>query len=372
METTGVIPALFNRKDSEDRTEGMKSKWKYMAAVMGLVLMMGSMTACGEDGGKVIFTTGFEEDELFRIGEVSCTLPEYMIYLTNMQNKYEDVLGAQIWQMTFEGTTLEENIKDIALARIAQMKSVYLLAKQKEVELTPEEEEKAEQAAREYYASLNDTEKKVLDISEQDILQLYREYALAEKVYEQIVAEVNPEISDDEARTVTLEQIHIRTYTTDVAGNRIEYSEAMKAECLETIQELRELLVTEEQDFTVLAGKYNEDDNIQYSFRRGEALPEIEEVAFQLQTNEISQVIVCDDGYYLLKCINTLDRAQTDENKLYIIKQRKQEAFSGEYDAFVDTLARKLNEKLWAKVELVDEQDVKTNDFFAIYAKYFS
>lgn len=336
---------------------------------MSLMFVM-LLSGCGKDG-KVIFTGSFGEDELFRIGEISCTLPEYMVYLTNMQNKYESALGAQIWDVKFENTTLEENIKDVALANIAQIKSVYLLAKEKEVELTPEEETLVAKAAQEYFASLSDTERNILGVSENDILRLYQEYALAHKVYEVIVAEVNPEISDDEARTIAVEQIYMRTYTEDIAGNRIEYSEATKEQRLETMQELYEVLVSGEKDFTELAGKYSEAEEVSYSINKGEVPAEIEEVAFNMQTDEISRVIVCDDGYYILKCISTLDRDQTDANKLEIIEKRRQEAFAKEYDAFVSTLARKLNEKLWEQVELIHDTGVSTSSFFEIFAKYF-
>ena len=98
-----------------------------MAPILGaMLLLVMALTACSKDRGKVVFTTGFEEDELFRIGEISCTMPEYMIYLTNMQNKYEEAFGEEIWEITFENATLEDNVKDIALAQIAQMKSVDL------------------------------------------------------------------------------------------------------------------------------------------------------------------------------------------------------------------------------------------------------
>ena len=57
--------------------------------------------------------------------------------------------------------------------------------------------------------------------------------------------------------------------------------------------------------------------------------------------------------------------------RLRIVEQRKKATFNQEYDAFVNTLARKLNEKLWQKVELIHAKDVDTSNFFAIYNKYF-
>ena len=349
---------------------GMKRTNRVIGIVAAMILMC-SFAACSKDGGKVVFTTGFEEDELFRIGEVSCTLPEYMIYQTNMQNKYEEAFGEDVWNITFENAALEDNVKDIALAQIAQMKSVYLLALQEGVELTEEEEEKLEKATREYFTSLSEAEVKSMGVDEQDIHRLYKEYALAQKVYEQIVSQVNPEISDDEARTVVVEQIYMKTHVVDSSGKKIEYSVSMKEECLATMQEVHEALVTEGKDFTELAGKYSESENIRLSLQKGEASATIDTVVFNMRTDEISDIIETEDGYYILKCISTLDRAQTDANKLVIVEQRKKDAFNQEYDAFVNTLARKLNEKLWQKVELVHAQDVDTSDFFVIYNKYF-
>ena len=49
------------------------------------------LTGCGQNVGKmkVVLTTGFSKNEVFRIEEVSCTVPEIMVYLTNIQNRYE-------------------------------------------------------------------------------------------------------------------------------------------------------------------------------------------------------------------------------------------------------------------------------------------
>ena len=332
------------------------------------ILLTGCLGGCKDsDRGKVVFTTSLAQDELFRIDQVSCTLPEYMLYLVNTQNKYEEVFGKEIWEVSFEGITLEDNVKDNVLAKIARMKSVYLLAMQKEITLTEQEEKLLQVAAKKYFDSLTKLEVETLGVTEEVVLQLYRENALADKVYRQIIAGVNPEISDDEARTVTVEQIFVRTSTKDAKGNVIAYSEAMKAEALEKINSVREQAIAGEQGFTELAGKYSEEENIRISLKKGEADAVLEKVVFNLQTDEISEVIEAADGYYLLKCISTFDKAQTDANKLVLIEKRKNEAFSKEYDAFVESKARKLNEKLWENVELNQTPGVNTNSFFEIY-----
>ena len=332
------------------------------------LLLIGSLSACGDsERGKVVFTTALAKDELFRIDKVSCSLPEYMLYLTNVQNRYEDAFGARIWQVDYQGMTLEDNVKDNVLARIARMKSVYLLALEKEVTLTEKEEELLAQAAKTYVSSLSKAEVDALGVTEELVLQLYKENALADKVYQQIIAQVNPEISDDEARTITVEQIYMKTVSEDKDGNKTPYSADMKKAVLEQIESLRQQAMDGESGFTELAGKYSEKEAIRISFQKGEVDAALEKVAFGLQTEEISPVFEAEDGYYLLKCISTFDRAETDANKLVLIEKRKNEAFRKEYDAFVENKARKLNEKLWQKVELNQTAGVDTNNFFEIY-----
>lgn len=339
-----------------------------LSMILLCILMTGCLGGCkNSDRGKVVFTTSLANDELFRIDQVSCTLPEYMLYLVNTQNKYEEVFGKEIWEVSFEGITLEDNVKDNVLAKIARMKSVYLLACQKEITLTEQEEKLLQEAAKKYFSSLSKVEVEALEVTEEVVLQLYRENALADKVYRQIIAGVNPEISDDEARTVTVEQILLRTSTKDAYGNVIAYSETMKEEALDRIKSVRELAVSGEQGFTELAGRYSDEETIRISLKKGEADPALEKVVFSLQTDEISEVVETADGYYLLKCISTFDKDQTDANKLVLIEKRKNEAFSKEYDAFVEGLARKLNEKLWKKIELNRMPGVNTKSFFEIY-----
>ena len=248
---------------------------------------------------------------------------------------------------------------------------MYLLAKEKEVTLDEAEEAKVVQAAQEYYSSLNDTEIETMGATEEIVENLYREYAMADKVYRLIIQDINPEISDDEARKITVQQIFFATASTDMDGNLKPYSESSIQSAYEKACEVRDLAVDGEHDFTELASKYSDDSEITYSFGKGEAESAYEEAAFNLATDEVSQVVKCERGYYIIKCINTLDREETDANKLKIVEERKREVFGQEYDSFVNTLVRQLNDKLWDEITLIMDEQVTTDNFFDVYAKYF-
>ena len=116
-------------------------------------LCLGSLTGCGGGKGigtKVVLTTGFDRDEIFRIESSTCSLPEIMVYLTNIQNRYESVYGPEIWATNVDGVTLEQNVKDIALAQIARIKTMNLMAERYQVELN--NEEKAQEGDRQHGA----------------------------------------------------------------------------------------------------------------------------------------------------------------------------------------------------------------------------
>lgn len=340
--------------------------------LLAAVVAAGSLTGCGKAGigTKVVLTTGFDKDEVFRIETSSCTLPEVMVYLTNIQNRYESVYGEEIWSTNVGGVTLEQNVKDIALAQIAQIKTMNLMAKQYEVELSDEEKAQVENAAHAYYNSLNDTEIERMGVSEKTINNLYTEFALAEKMYQYTIRDINPEISDDEARTITVQHILIKTYALDGTGKKIDYTQHAKEEAYKQACQVLQL-VQDGEDFDELIRRYSEDDKSTYSFGKGEMDAAFETAAFNLGKDEISDIVETEFGYHIIKCLNTFDKEETDANKIKIVDQRRAEAFGREYDAFVETLTRNLNEELWDSVSFIHDENVTTTDFFDVYSEYF-
>ena len=321
---------------------------------------------------KLVLTTGFKKNEIFRIETMSGTLPEVMVYLTNAQDQYESVYGKEIWNTDLNGVTLEENVKETVLAQLAQIKTMNLLAQQHNVTLNEGEMELVHAAAEKYFDSLNDAEIEAMQVTEDTIETLYAEFALANKVYEYIIKDINPEISDDEARTITVQHILIKTYTLDGTGKKVDYTGAAKQEARERAEDILALALEEDSDFEDLVLTYSEGEKGTWSFGKGELEKEFEDVAFNLETDEISSIIESEYGYHILKCISTFNREETDANKIKIVEKRREEVFGQEYDVFVDSLTRTLNEELWNSVSLIKNEEVKTSDFFDIYNQYFS
>ena len=349
---------------------------RYRKRMLGIILaflMLGStLMGCAKDteNMKVVLTTGFGKDEIFRIEDVSCSKAEIMVYLTNMQNRYESVYGEEILDTEIDGVTLEENVKETAIANMAQIKAMTLLARKHNVTLTEEELSLVKEAAAEYFSSLNETEIVQMGVNEDTIISLYSEFAVANKLYHYLIKDINPEISDDEARTITVEHILIKTYNLDENGNRVEYSDYAKQQAKEKAMEVLKL-AENGKGFHALADQYSDDKTLTYSFGKREMEPGFEEAAFNLGNDEISGIVETQHGYHIIKCISTFNREVTDENKKKIVEERKKEVFGEEYDSFVGSLTRNLNKELWESVSFIRDENVKTGNFFEIYNTYF-
>lgn len=339
------------------------SKLKITALCLTAVFLLSSCA-----GKDIVLTTEFGEEEIMRINNLSCYLPEMMLYLTTVQNQYEEVYGSELWDKNLNGESVTERIKETVLAKVAQVKVMNLMARDYKLSLSDEETEAVNNAAKEYYDSLNEKEIELTGATLEVIEGIYTEYALANKVYDYIIRDINPEISDDEARRVTVQHILIKTYAEDANGKRVEYTDRARQEAKELAYSIRDRATdTEEpEDFESLAAEYNEDDAMTYTFGRGETATAFEEAAFNLDKNEISDVIQTESGYHIIKCINTYDIQETQENKVKILKERRDQVFEETYDEYVKGIKKNLNHELFDSIELIDDPEVTTSDLFDV------
>ena len=346
-------------------------KLKRMLAVLGagVVLLTGCSAMDAET--KVVFTTGFNDEEVFRIEESVCSLQELMVYLVNTQNSYEKSFGSDLWSYETAEGTVEEKLKNSVLAKLAQIKAMNLLSQEMGIELDEKEMELAEEAASKYYESLSEKDIEAMKgVDLETIIQIYSEYALAEKLYDYIIRDINPEISDDEARTITIEQIFIKTYKLDANGEKVSVSDSEKEVAYLKAKSVRAQLI-EGTSFEELMARYNEADESTLSFGKDEMEKAFEEAAFNLGTEDVSDVVEVSDGYVIIKCISTFNREETEANKVRIVEQRKREVFGQQYDSFVATLTKELNEELWSKISLTDSGEVTTDSLWEVYREVF-
>ena len=307
------------------------------------------LTGCQIGDTNIVVMKPLGNRYLFQIGEVSCSVKEAKVYLANYQNIYGEAYTLDLWQHDFGDESLEAYIKNITLNELVTVVCMTQLAEQKGIVLIEEDEANVLKAATEYYESLTEADHEYLGISELDIAEYYRHYTLAQKVYNSLISEINGEVSDDEARVMEVMQI----YVTDAADAAI----------------VREKLLNGE-DFASVANMYNELPSIQATISREDLPEEAEEVAFQLDDNEISGTIEVENGYYFIKCLDKYNEELTEANKAIIVEKREKEAFDDVYNEFMTGLTSFINEEAWAELKVETESKVETDSFFEIYEMY--
>ncbi len=345
---------------------------KTIAAIMLSSTMAFSLTGCANlENTKIVLITGFTENELFRIEDKSCSEAEFMVYLMNTQSTYEAGFGDGIWNVNIGDESMESYVKDKCLSTIAQVKAMNLLAVESGIELTESEISNAHQAASEYYSTLTDADIKAMKgINEETLQTMYVEYATADKLYDYIIRDINPEISDDEARTITVEQIVLNAWELDSMGERVALEGAARDSVKSTAMHILNQ-INEGTDFSVLMEQYNEADEGTVSVGKGDVSPEIESAAFNLDNGEVSSIIETNDTYVILKCISTFNREETEANKIRIVEEKKREVFGEQYDEFSAKLSRVMNEELYKKIHIAQTETPLASNFFDVYRSHF-
>lgn len=332
-----------------------KKSRRFLFLIMLILAVILTVCSCGRT--KVVFTTGLGKHDIFRIDSKICTYPEAMVVLTNIKNQYENMFEDDIWHEEFNGQTLEDYVKEETIQRLSRIKCMDLLAKEKNITLTEKEQEKVKKAAKEYYSSLNQDEITYMEVDEDILVNLYEQYALAAKAYDNITKNVQEEVSDDEARVATVQQVFVK-YTDDMDSARKEAKKILKK-------------AKEGEDFTRLTDLNPDRVQGTITFGRGDMPDVYVEAAFELEEGQISDVIKTEEGYYIIKCICRLERSLTDENRKKIMKERRESVFRNEYDSFVSELSSEFNDEAWEEVTLIKNDKIITTSFFDMYKRYF-
>ena len=126
------------------------------------------------------------------------------------------------------------------------------------------------------------------------------------------------------------------------------------------------------EKFENLANTYSETDATAENLARGESPQAVEDVAFRLDNDEVSEMITTEEGYYFIKCLDKFDEELTEENKKSIIVKRRKEQFDDRFLEFIETSEFELNEKAWDSIKIDTSGDITTKSFFEIYEKHFT
>lgn len=294
---------------------------------------------------------------VFPVGSKGRTMQGYtdeqvMLIIATERNQYRKVYTDQIWSVPVdeEGTTYQHYLLGEIKKFIQKMKTTGLLAQEKEITLTSQEKEQLQQLSEQYFLSLTQADKDYIGATQEDVYTMYEAYHLSNRVVEELTQDVNLEISDSEAKVMTVQEIKVE----DENQARQIYSQVTEPDA----------------KFLSIANTVEGNASAQVSVGRGERGKEYDDQVFDLEEEQITEPFLFDGQWYIVKCINPYDEGATLERKQRLAVQRKQQAFSQIYDAFEQEHPLEIQGKIWENVDFYAGTACTTTDFFVQYEEF--
>lgn len=320
--------------------------FKRFAALIMCVLMLSGCTI----GGKQVVLSFVGPFTVFTMGSDSCKKPEALVYFVTYKNIYDKVGETDIFEGDFDVTKLEERIKRSAINHLSEIYMLNLYAKENDIKLDDSEKQKVSQAALEYMDTLSEEQASELGINLKKVRRMYEKYALALKVYSDVLGSVDEEVSDDDARIMDAYVLYVK--------NKKLYKKITKD-------------LKNGAYFDRLLATYGQKDKGLISFGRGDYPKEVEEAAFKLKDDELTEGIKTEDGYYFVYCVDKYNEELSEENKKKILQERKEELLNSIVNKQGGLYESHLNEKLIKRLPISIE-GIESNDFFTIIEGKFS
>lgn len=349
---------------------------KIAAAALALTMAVGMLTGCNtnksEQSQKKVFT--YDGTDVY--------LDEAWVYAKITQTTYESyymsTFGESMWSMEVsqddEGNpvTFEEMAKESVISQIKQVKVLVNQAEELKVELTSDEEKEAKEAAEAFCDT--DEGKAILTetgANEDTILKIYQENALAAKVQEEMVKDVDTEVSDDEARKTSVYKLVFETTKTDSETGSV--SDMSAAEKKEQKQKAKDALAEIQGGKTIeeVAEALEMTDSAEEIYSAGESKggEKFEAAVAKLKDGDVAdKVLTTDEGYVVVKLVAYTDEDATAEEKESIINDRKSELYQKNYEELVKDLEEEWNydedvdQDVWAFVKFAAEEEETTTE----------
>ena len=313
-------------------------KWnRWGRTLMAVVLAAAVVCGCGV---KETLLSGRKSEREYGKAET-------MVIVTTERLRYEELYTDKIWDTVVDesGTTFGETLMSQIHDFLKELKTMSRMADEEKITLSGKERELVKQAAAQYMENL----KNAGDGSEIDrdvVESLYEDYWKAERLVETLTESVNLEVSDSEAKVITVDEI--------VLSDRNQADETLKK------------VQTEGTDFLTVAKAVSEAQEIEKKISRGMRSDAYEQAAYALSTGEISDVIESDGKYYILRCVNDYDEAATKARKEEMVREKRNEVFYETYSEYAAKVHLAKDDSLWKNLSITDGERTSA-DFFEIF-----
>lgn len=327
----------------------MKKRW--MTAILAAAVLATSVVGCGKLNNNEVVA---EMKDTKVTAGVANFYARYQQAMT--ETYYAQIMGEEMWAGTAgEGKTYEDTVKDSVMNAIEQLYVVDAHKEEYNVTLTEEDQAAIDQAVKTFIEANGADEREAVSGEEESVKKVLELLTVQNKMQKEMTAEVDTEVSDEEAAQKSMQYVYFSFNKTDEAGKAVQMTEKEKATLKKEAEEFQKGAVAAE-DFEKYAEEQDEKVSVK-TFDAETTAPsaELVKAADQLNEGEVSGVIEDTAGLYVAKVTSLLDREATDQKKETIVNQRKSEAFNKLVDEWKKDAGFKVNKKVWDKISFVKQ-----------------
>lgn len=327
------------------------NKKRFIVIIVAAILVAVSVIYTIFFNGSLIYiSTGLNSNTILKVDGISMTKAEAKILMSDARSQYEELLGEDIWNETIDGESFYSYVNEQIKVKLIRVAMLNKLAKEKGVVLSRDEENNVEAAAKEYYDNLSEDDKKQLGVSQEDVEDMYTKFAIANKLYQDIISEYDIEVSYDDARVIDIQYI--------VSDSKEEVENAYQS-------------IQSGSSFFALAKEINDDGNYELELKKGEMDETFENVAFNLATGDMSEVFEVNGLYYLIRCTSDNDKTKTEVNKTTILESKQLEQFNEYMNEYESNYYVDWNTSAWNGIS-VRSNTIYSSNFESIFNSYLS
>lgn len=331
-----------------------KKNMVYITGILMIILL--AMVGCKKESTNTQSLPKDKEaekeidDPLMTVGKTKIYVDEVLSYMYLLKQDYESSLGSDFWSAELEkGETFEEYAKKEMIYNFSSLKIIVQKAEEFGIFLTDEELDEVKGLALEFMENVSDKDKETYGITLEQMEKIYGENQLASKFFDITTNEVDTNITDEDARQVTIQYLVVRTTGKDKNGNDVNLTEAEKKNAKKKAKGLSKE-ASQVENFYIFAEANSDDSQVEVTYGKDTMPKEFGSYGVEMKTGEISKVIETSSGYYILYCVSDFDKDATRNKKEEIINERQNQWFKSSYTEWSKDYKVDIKQKLWDKI----------------------
>ncbi len=334
----------------------MKKKKQIITILTAILCIACLLTGCkdnGQNSGKapsevLVLTVGGEEIHLSEVNYYGLS------FLNGLHMPSDTDMSAYYSQ---EYPTMNDALKAQLLMQIRQSKILYLKAVEQGITLSEEDEKKVKELVDEYRKAYDAARLEQLGLDEEVLTRVYTQMQMILNLEAKLAEEAE---SGEDVSYGTIDNLVFLTIEVDENGNAV-VDENGNYVSLSREEQERQKALAEEVMEKLKNGEAAEDliEEYDLSATSGEIHGTTESLrtAYTLKDGEVSDVLLEDFGYNVVKMVALEDKDYTEKVNAYNAQTAAQEAVKQQENAWFEEFSisdTDVNEEVWKAFDLQD------------------